>query len=161
MVALTGTPLSLLVEQVVTRIEARQKFEKQTGARMSDVMASTFTGRVVADGEEMKLGERAAISFRVAINGRKKQGDEWVDAPLFVRCKDFNVQRGARAVKGAKVNITGKTSWDERPADKGGGFYSPDITVWNMEVTNPPADGAPQKQKEIVREKAGSKAIPF
>lgn len=83
------------------------------------VNKAIVTGNLTRDPEKRGSGENPVLSFSVAVNDRKKQGDEWVDVPNFIDCVLF----GARAKalgdilkKGMKVCIEGKlmqSTWEK------------------------------------------------
>ncbi len=61
-------------------------------------------------------GGTAVCELGLAINERKKQGEEWVDAPVFVDVTLFGKTAeiaGEYVQKGKKVGITGKLSLDQ------------------------------------------------
>lgn len=73
-----------------------------------------ITGNLTRDGElKMTQGGNTILTFTVAVNNRRKQGNEWVDDPAFVPCVMFG-QR-AQSVsqhmrKGLKVGVNGRIS---------------------------------------------------
>lgn len=84
---------------------------------INKVMAS---GNIVRDPElRMTQGGTPVLTFSLAVNDRRKVGDNWEDKPNFIECSMF----GARAEsvsnymqKGTKVCIDGKIdqqSWEK------------------------------------------------
>ena len=78
---------------------------------MTDINVFTFTGRLTRDAE-MKTTSRgdAILSFSVACNGQKKDGERWIDDPSFFDCSMFGKRGGSICLymtKGKQVGISG------------------------------------------------------
>lgn len=71
---------------------------------------SVFTsGNLVKDCEVKNDG--AVCSFTIAVNDRRKNGEEWEDYPNYIECVIFGKRANALAPylkKGLKVSIAGK-----------------------------------------------------
>lgn len=55
-------------------------------------------------------GQTSVLKFSVAVNDRKKEGDNWVDVPNFIECVMFGNRADAmsqRMAKGDRVQLTG------------------------------------------------------
>lgn len=72
----------------------------------------SISGNLTRDIEVRTTSSGMAIgSLSVAVNERRKQGDEWVDYPNYIDCKLFGRRCDSLAqylTKGTKVAITGK-----------------------------------------------------
>lgn len=45
-----------------------------------------LTGNVTRDPEVRQAGSSTVCNFSLAVNEKRKQGDEWIDDPVFVDC---------------------------------------------------------------------------
>ena len=79
----------------------------------------------------------SVVTFGIAVNDRKKQGDEWVDVPNFFDCVMF----GSRAekissflAKGSKVSIEGKLRWSQFTTKSGEKRSKVEIIVEEIEI---------------------------
>lgn len=83
---------------------------------MRDTNTVVVTGRLTRDAElKYTTGGTAVCAFSVAVNGSKKQGDQWVDDPSFFDCMMFgklseSVHR--YLIKGQQVCVTGHLKQD-------------------------------------------------
>lgn len=79
---------------------------------VDDVNVITTSGNLTRDAELKYAGSGVAIlEIPVAINGSKKQGDEWVQTTSFVDCTMFGRRAEGIApylTKGTKVFISGR-----------------------------------------------------
>ncbi len=86
-----------------------------------DINSVTLVGRLTRDVEmRYSQGGMAIASFSVAVNYRKKSGDNWVDEASFFDCKLFG--RQAEAVqrfltKGKQVGVNGELRQDRWEQD--------------------------------------------
>lgn len=87
---------------------------------MQNINNVTISGNLTADCERRMAGETPLISFSVAVNDRRKEGDEWVDYPNYIDCTCFGKFAQAIAdqmVKGIKVCVSGKLRQDRWEKD--------------------------------------------
>lgn len=119
---------------------------------MQDINTVAITGNLTKDPELKQVGEQSLCNLRVANNGRKKEGDQWVDAPNFFNVVVWGRQADACAQyleKGRKVAITGKLRWHEWTQDDGSKRQAVEIAadtvafVGGQPQANPPASGSP------------------
>lgn len=79
---------------------------------MSNINSVFFTGNLVRDPELRNTSANfSVLSFTVACNDRRKNGNEWEDVPNFFDVSVFGNRADALARflrKGAKVAISGK-----------------------------------------------------
>ena len=85
----------------------------------------TITGNLTADPELRHTGGGTAVcQLRVAVNGRRKDGDQWVDKPNYFNVTVWGAQ-GENAnnylSKGRPVAIDGRLDWREWEAKDGSG----------------------------------------
>ena len=90
---------------------------------MQDINTVSLTGNLTRDPELTQLNSGNSVcKMRVANNGRKKVGEEWVDAPNFFDVVVWGAQ-GENAAqylsKGRKVGISGTLRWREWEQDDG------------------------------------------
>ena len=96
---------------------------------------------------------RAILKFRVAVNNRMKEGDEWVDGPTtWYSVTTFHNQAEAAAevlTRGSKVMVEGRFQLREWTTSEGEVKVDADITADTVAIvpTAPKADqGAPAKR---------------
>jgi single-strand DNA-binding protein len=91
---------------------------------MQGINSVIITGNLTRDPELNHInGGTAVTKLRIAVNGRRKDGQEWVDKPNF-----FNVtvwgNRGVACsehlAKGSPVAIQGRLDWHQWETDGGG-----------------------------------------
>jgi single-strand DNA-binding protein len=92
---------------------------------MEDLNRSIQTGNLTADPEEVATSGTTAITkLRVAVNGRRKKGEEWVDDVNYFNVKVFgtHAENALKYLsKGRKVLVEGRLDWSEWEAKDGSG----------------------------------------
>lgn len=121
---------------------------------MNDINAVTLTGRLTQDAELKYTNGGMAISeFAIAVNGSKKNGDQWEQIASFFDCTMFGKRAESLAhymEKGKPVAIAGRLD-QQRWKSQGGQNRSKivvivsDITLIGSKDKNRPAQ--PQKQE--------------
>lgn len=78
-----------------------------------------LSGNLTRDAEVRATKNGSEIAnFSIAVNDRKKVGDEWEDYPNYIDCKLFNASGiAASLVKGAAVKLEGKLHQDRWEKD--------------------------------------------
>lgn len=88
---------------------------------MADINSVVLVGRLVRDAELRMLNSGGAVlNFGIAINRRRKQGDQWVDEANFFDVELFGRQAEAIQrfmVKGKQVGIQGELRQDRWEQD--------------------------------------------
>lgn len=88
-----------------------------------DLNTVAISGRLTADVDLLMTRSGSDyINFSVAVNGRKKQGDEWVDDPKFFDVSMFGSYAAAVApylTKGTKVAVQGRLDQSKWETDDG------------------------------------------
>lgn len=87
-----------------------------------DINTVALTGNLTRDPELKQTQGGSVCKMRVANNSRRKQGDEWVDAPNYFDVVVWGAQGENVAQylsKGRKVAVTGKLRWREWESDNG------------------------------------------
>ena len=89
----------------------------------ADINTVTVIGNLVRDAEQSyTTNGYPVVKFGIAVNKRRKRGDEWIDEANFFEVKSFNKQAEAIAahlVKGQKVACTGELQQDRCQAEDG------------------------------------------
>jgi single-strand DNA-binding protein len=97
-----------------------------------------FTGNLAKDAELKETGSgMAVLNFSVAVNDRRKQGEEWVDAVNWIDCVMFGNRATALAqylTRGTKVAIESKIRWSSWETDEGQKRSKIDFIVDNLEL---------------------------
>ena len=78
---------------------------------MVDINIVTVSGRLGADPESKGNDQTDIAQFRLCCNGRRKQGDEWVDVPNWISFTAFGWQAKRmleQAKKGDEIVVQGK-----------------------------------------------------
>jgi len=89
---------------------------------MQDINTVAITGNLTRDPELKQTQGGSVCKLRIANNARRKQGDQWVDAPNYFDVTIWGSQGENVAQymsKGRKVAITGKLRWREWESDDG------------------------------------------
>lgn len=135
----------------------------------------TITGNLTADPELRHTGSGTAVcTLRVAVNGRRKDGDQWVDKPNFFNVTVWGAQgenASSYLEKGRGVAIDGRLDWREWEAKQGGKRQSVEIVADTVQFLGSGGAGsgggsgqagAPARQPEAAAAGAGpDNDIPF
>ena len=91
----------------------------------SNVNVVVITGNLTQDPELRHLGSGTAVcEMRVAVNSRRKEGNEWVDKPNYFNVVVWGAQGENCAQylsKGRPVAVEGRLDWREWEAKDGSG----------------------------------------
>lgn len=91
----------------------------------SNVNVVVITGNLTKDPELRSLPSGTSVcKLRVAVNSRRKEGDEWVDKPNYFDVTVWGAQGENCAnylSKGRPVAVEGRLDWREWEAKEGGG----------------------------------------
>lgn len=91
---------------------------------MEDTNIITVTGNLTRDPELRTAPSGVAIArMRIAVNGRRKDGQDWVDKPNFFDVTVFgkSAENASKYLeKGRRVLIEGRLDWSEWEAKDGG-----------------------------------------
>lgn len=91
----------------------------------SNVNVVVITGNLTRDPEAKSTGGGTSVcEMRVAVNGRVKRGEEWVDKPNFFDVVVFGGQAdncNTYLARGRPVAIEGRLDWREWEAKDGSG----------------------------------------
>lgn len=90
----------------------------------SNVNVVVITGNLTRDPELRHTGGGTAVcELRVAVNSRRKQGEEWVDKPNYFDVVNFGARAESCAEylsKGRPVAVEGRLDWREWETKDGG-----------------------------------------
>ena len=114
-----------------------------------DINTIALTGNLTRDPEIKQVGDQSLCNMRIANNGRKKEGDQWVDAPNFFNVVVWGRQAdacGQYLQKGRKVAITGKLRWKEWTTETGDKRQAVEIHADNVTFLGGPEGGGGQQQ---------------
>lgn len=128
---------------------------------MQNINHVTISGNLVADCDKRMAGETPLISFSVAVNDRKKDGDEWIDYPNYIDCTCFGKFAqviSEQMVKGVKVCVSGKLR-QERWEKDGQKRSKVSVVADNIEIMRAAPAEAPAKGKK--GKKASDDDIPW
>lgn len=79
-----------------------------------------LVGNLTRDPELRSVGESQVCNFALAINERRKKGDEWIDDPFFAECVAWGKLADVvnnYAAKGDPLMVTGKLKTDSWEKD--------------------------------------------
>ena len=107
----------------------------------------------------------SVMTFGLAVNDRRKQGDEWVDVPNFFDCVMFGSRaeklRGFLA-KGIKVSIEGRLRWSQFDAKNGEKRSKVEILVDEVEIMRENRiEPKPQQVTATVYDSFADDDLPF
>ena len=132
---------------------------------MADVNVVVLVGNLTRDAELKYLNSGIAVcEFSLAINSRRKSGDQWIDEAHFFDITFFG--KGAEAVhrylvKGKQVGIEYRLK-QERWTDQGGQNRSRVVLVaYNVELLGGGQHAAGQDQGAPSGASSGDSDIPF
>jgi single-strand DNA-binding protein len=100
-------------------------------------------GRLCSDPETHETANNTVAKIRIAINGRKKEGDNWVDDPTFLTCEAWGNQAdfiSKHFEKGKEIWIQGELKIDEWEKD-GQKRSAPKIKIRTCGFTSGKANG--------------------
>lgn len=126
----------------------------------SNINSVHISGNLTRDSELRSANNGTAIlNFSVAVNDRRKVGEEWQDVPNYIDCVVF----GPRAVslhnllrKGAKVAIDGKLRWSSWETKEGSKRSKLEVVVDEMELMS-----APKQKQAAPTSAAYDEDVPF
>lgn len=128
----------------------------------SNINRVSISGNLTRDSELRSANNGTAIlNFSVAVNDRRKVGDEWQDVPNYIDCVMF----GQRAVsleryltKGTKVSLEGKLRYSDWMTKEGVKRSKVEVAVEEIEFMS-----ARRRQQDAEQQQAPAKAedIPF
>lgn len=96
----------------------------------------TITGNLTAKPEVRETASTSVCELRVAVNGRRKVDNEWVDKPNFVNVIVFGVQAENAAKyldKGRPVAVDGRLDWSEWTTEDGAKRQSLKVIAENLQ----------------------------
>jgi single-strand DNA-binding protein len=92
---------------------------------VDNVNVTIITGNLTRDPELRYLSSGTAIcEMRIAVNGSRRVGEEWVDKPNFFNVTAFakTAENASRYLhKGSKLLVEGRLDWSEWTAKDDGG----------------------------------------
>jgi len=126
----------------------------------SNINRVSISGNLTRDSELRSANNGTAIlNFSVAVNDRRKVGEEWQDVPNYIDCVVF----GPRAVslhnllkKGAKVAIDGKLRWSSWETKEGSKRSKLEVVVDELELMS-----APKQKQATPTSAAYDEDVPF
>ena len=126
----------------------------------SNINRVSISGNLTRDSELRSANNGTAIlNFSVAVNDRRKVGEEWQDVPNYIDCVVF----GPRAVslhnllkKGVKVAIDGKLRWSSWETKEGSKRSKLEVVVDEMELMS-----APKQKQAAPTSAAYDEDVPF
>lgn len=107
-----------------------------------DINTVCLSGRLAQDPEARQAGSQSVTELNLAVNGRKKEGEEWVDVPNFFRVSVWGAPGEwcvERLSKGSPVTVSGRLQW--RSWEDGEGNKRSAVDVVAHDVVLPPRDG--------------------
>ena len=106
-----------------------------------------ITGNLTRDAElRRSQAGGSVLNFGVAVNDRRKVGDEWQDVPNYIDCVMFGTRANSlhrMLKKGTKVAIEGKLRWSSWEAKDGGKRSKLEVIVDELELMSAPKQAAP------------------
>ena len=104
---------------------------------MSDINSVNLVGRLVRDADvKVTQGGMQITKFAVAVNRKRKQGDQWIDEASFFDCVIFGKMGeavGRYLTKGKQVGVSGElvqNRWDQDGQTRS----RVEITVSNLQL---------------------------
>lgn len=107
----------------------------------SNINRVIITGNLTSDPELRDAGGTPVCKLRVAVNTRKKQGEEWVEKPNYFDVTVWGAQGENCAKylsKGRGVALDGRLEWREWETAEGQKRQAVDIIADNVQFLSPP-----------------------
>ena len=105
----------------------------------------TLAGNLTRDMEVRATASGYEVgNFGIAVNERRKNGDEWEDVPNFFDCTMFGSRAGKLAqylTKGTKVCVSGKLRWSQWQAKDGSNRSKVEVVVDDVEFMSRREEG--------------------
>ena len=100
------------------------------------MLSMVLSGRLTRDPEIKEFGEHRFAKFSVATNRRVKQGEEWVDSPIYIDCEArFGIVKVIeRLTKGSSVTVMGTGKMDRWTSKEGENRSKLILMVDNIEL---------------------------
>lgn len=116
---------------------------------MANINVVILSGNLTRDPEYKELnGGRGLCKLGLAVNGRKKEGDEWVDVPNYFDATVFGAPAEwcrDQLSKGSPVVVHGRLQWRSWEAEDGSKRSAVDVVAEN--VVLPPRGQAANEVK--------------
>lgn len=133
----------------------------------SNINRVIVTGNLTRDPELRAVGStgNSVCSLRIAVNSRRKQGDQWVDKPNYFDVTVWGAQGENCAQwlsKGRPVAIDGRLDWREWEAKDGSKRQSVEIIADTVQFLGSRGDdaGAPSPQAQQANQGYGGSDLP-
>lgn len=107
-----------------------------------------IAGNITRDPELKNTASSHVLVFTVAVNERRKEGDKWVDSPVFVECEMWGTRAESLAkflAKGMKVTVQGSLRYHSWQAKDGS--QRSRVTVNVRDVDLPPKAKQPATEE--------------
>jgi single-strand DNA-binding protein len=126
---------------------------KEHGMSAANINRVTITGNLTKDPDLRAVGESGieVCEMRVAVNARRKKGDEWIDVPNYFDvvvwgkrgklCDDF-------LAKGSGVAVDGRLEWREWKGQDEKNHQAIQIVADNIQFIGPRRERAAAKEGE-------------
>lgn len=136
---------------------------------MQNINSVVITGNLTRDPDLRSTeGGTKVANLRVAVNGRRKNGnEEWVDKPNYFNVTVWGAQGESCAeylAKGRPVAVEGRLDFRERDTDDGHREYVSIVAETVQFLGGKPKDGAADVEEPEQAEEAGGEGeddIPF
>jgi single-strand DNA-binding protein len=105
-----------------------------------------LVGNLTRDPELKMVGSGTPLcNMRIAVNDRRKEGDDWVEVPYYfdvIAWSRLAEQCADSLSKGQKVGVTGKLTWREWEAQDGTKRQSVEISAVSVDFLSPRGEPA-------------------
>ena len=131
----------------------------------ADINHAVIVGNLTKDPELRHTPSGTAVcKLRVAVNSRRKEGEEWVDKSNYFDVTIWGRQGETAAeylAKGRKVGVSGRLDWREWEAQDGSKRQAVEIVAETVQFLTPRSEGDGPRQQTAgadYRSTAGSEA---
>lgn len=110
-----------------------------------------LTGNLTRDAELKQTAGGALVKMRLAVNGRRKVGEEWKDVANFVDVSMFGTRAESVSrflTKGSRIGIDGRLHMDEWTSEDGQKRSKLEVYADNIELLGGRTDTAPRAVSE-------------
>ncbi len=134
-------------------------------AGLSPMNNVNLIGNLTKDPELRDAGGTPVANLRLAVSGRRKQGEDWIDVPNFFNVTVWGRQAelaGEHLVKGQKVGVSGRLLWREWEAEDGSSRQAVEVVADSLDYLQKPQGYEPAGQADgVAPEPVTADGIPY
>lgn len=123
---------------------------------MASINRVVLVGNLCKDPElKHTAGGTAVCNIRLAVNTRRKEGEEWVEKPNYFDITVFGNQAESCATylaKGKKIGVDGRLEWREWEAQDGTKRQAVEVVADSVQFLSPQGEGGGENSSAATSE---------